>query len=62
MRRRKANPLKVTSFRLPDDVHVFLRQQAASQDRTMTWILVEILKQYMNYLSEQAKQPKVVKK
>jgi predicted DNA-binding protein len=59
--RRKSNkqPLHVTSFRLPPDVKAFLHSQGAEKQRTMSWILVDIVRLYMNYLNEQAKQPKV---
>ena len=59
--RRKSNKevLQVTSFRLPLDVKTFLHEQSVSQDRTMSWILVEVVRLYMNYLNEQKKQPKV---
>jgi len=60
-RKSRKEPLSVTSFRLPPDVKTFLHEQAATQDRTMSYCLVEILRLYINYLSEQKKQPKVQK-
>ena len=61
-RKSKKEPLQVTSFRLPLDVKTFLRGEADEKRRTMSFILVDIVRLYMNYLSEQAKQPRVVKK
>ncbi|MFA5897688.1 MAG: hypothetical protein WC829_01115 [Hyphomicrobium sp.] len=61
MRKSKKEPLQVTSFRLPPDVKAFLHAQAAAQERTMSFCLVAIMRLYMNYLSEQAKQPKIKK-
>ena len=60
-RKSKKEPLQVTSFRLPPDVKAFLHGEATSKDRTMSYVLVEIIRLYMNYLSEQKKQPKVSK-
>jgi len=60
-RKSKREPLQVTSFRLPLDVKTFLHGEAVSKDRTMSYVLVEIVRLYMNYLAEQAKQPKVKK-
>ena len=61
-RKSKKEPLAVTSFRLPLDVKTFLKVRADEQRRTMSFVLVDIVRMYMNYLSEQAKQPKIVKK
>ena len=47
--------------RLPLDVKTFLRGRADDERRTMSFVLVDIVRMYMNYLSEQAKQPKVKK-
>lgn len=60
-RKSRKEPLQVTSFRLPLDVKTFLHGQAAEQRRTMSFILVDIVRLYMNYLAEQKKQPKVAK-
>lgn len=60
-RKSKKEPLQVTSFRLPLDVKTFLRGRADNERRTMSFVLVDIVRMYMNYLSEQAKQPKVKK-
>jgi predicted DNA-binding protein len=61
MRKRKKEPLQVTSFRLPPDVKAFLTTTAKEKDRTMSYCLVEVMRLYMNFLSEQAKQPKIKK-
>ena len=62
MRKRgRPEPLKVTSFRLPTDIDQFLDEQAKAQDRTRSYVLVQVMRMYMNYLAEQAKQPKVGK-
>ena len=61
-RKSKKEPLQVTSFRLPLDVKTFLRKEADEKRRTMSFVLVDIVRLYANYLAEQAKQPKVVKK
>ena len=58
MRGRKKNPLKVTSFRLPEDVMAFLKARAVDERRTMSFVLIDILRLYMNYQTEKAKQPK----
>ena len=58
MRGRKKNPLKVTSFRLPDDMLAFLKARAVAADRTMSYILLEILSLYKNYEEGKASQPK----
>lgn len=60
-RKSKKEPLQVTSFRLPPDVKTFLHGLATEQRRTMSFCLVEIIRLYMNYLSEQKKQPKIAK-
>lgn len=60
-RKSKKEPLSVTSFRLPPDVKAFLHERAASEDRTMSYCLVEIIRLYINYVQEQKKQPKVSK-
>ena len=60
MRKRgRPEPLHVTSFRLPPDVDKFLNEQAVAQDRTRSYVLVQVMRMYMNFVSEQAKQPKV---
>ena len=58
MRGRKKNPLKVTSFRLPEDVMAFLKARAVDERRTMSFVLIDILRLYINYQVEKAKQPK----
>ena len=58
MRGRKKNPLKVTSFRLPDDMLAFLKARAVAADRTMSYILLEILSLYKNYEEGKAAAPK----
>lgn len=60
-RKSKKEPLSVTSFRLPPDVKTFLHERAASEDRTMSWVLVEIIRLYINFITEQKKQPKILK-
>ena len=57
-RKSKKEPLQVTSFRLPLDVKTFLHERSTAEDRTMSYVLVEILRLYINYLAEQKKQPK----
>ena len=59
MKRRGKEPLSVTSFRLPPDVKAFLDTESEKQDRTRSYILVGVMRMYIAYLSEQAKQPKV---
>lgn len=59
---KPGKPLSVTSFRLPVDVREFLRQRARKEDRNMSYILVGVLRLWMNYLIEKEKQPKVAKK
>ena len=58
MRGRKKNPLKFTSFRLPEDVMAFLKARAVEERRTMSFVLIDILRLYINYQVEKAKQPK----
>ena len=58
MRGRKKNPLKVTSFRLPDEMLAFLKARAVAADRTMSYILLEILTLYKNFEEGKAKAPK----
>ena len=60
-KKRKSEPMKVTSFRLPLDVHEWLMEQAKANDRTMSYVLLGILKLYKNYQDEQKKQPQVTK-
>lgn len=60
MRKRgRPEPLKVTSFRLPKDVDAFLDEQSKAQDRTRSYVLVQVMRMYISYLGEQSKQPKV---
>ena len=61
-RKSKKEPLQVTSFRLPLDVKTFLRKKADADHRTISYILVDYIRKWINYESEEAKQPKVVKK
>ena len=59
MRKRgRPEPLHVTSFRLPPDVKAFLDERSQEEDRTRSYILVRVMRMYMNYISEQNKQPK----
>ena len=60
MRKRKKpeNVLKVTSFRLPQDVKDFLAAKAVEMDRTMSYVLVDYLRMWKNYEIEQKKQPR----
>ncbi len=60
MRKRKKpeDVLKVTSFRLPQDVKDFLHAKAAEMDRTMSYILVDYLRMWRNYEIEKKKQPR----
>ena len=58
-RKSKKEPLSVTSFRLPPDVKTFLHERAAADQRTMSFVLVEVLRLYMNFIAEQKKQPKI---
>ena len=60
-RKSKKEPLQVTSFRLPLDVKTFLHERSALEDRTMSYVLVEILRLYINFITEQKKQPKTSK-
>ena len=59
MRKRKKpeDVLKVTSFRLPQDVKDFLRKHAEAADRTMSWTLIEYLRRWQKYEAEEAQQP-----
>ena len=57
-RKSKKEPLAVTSFRLPLDVKAFLKKLSVDKDRTISYVLVEIVRLYKNYLDEEAKQPK----
>ena len=61
-RKSKKEPLQVTSFRLPLDVKGFLKGLSEERDRTISYVLVEIVRLYKNYLEAESKQPKVVKK
>ena len=62
MRKKKpSEPMEVRSYRIPHDIYDFLKAQAKEQDRPMSYILINILRLYMNYLTEQAKQPRVAK-
>ena len=60
MRKRKKpeDVLKVTSFRLPQDVKDFLARKAAEADRTMSYMLVDYLRMWKNYEIEKKKQPR----
>ena len=49
--------MRVTSFRLPLDVHEFLRSEAEKQERTMSFVLVGVLRLWINYAKEKKKQP-----
>ena len=60
-RKSKKEPLAVTSFRLPLDVKEFLKRLATEKDRTISYVLVEIVRLYKNYLDGEAKQPKTKK-
>ena len=57
-RKSRKEPLAVTSFRLPLDVKAFLKKLSVDKDRTISYVLVEIVRLYKNYLDEEAKQPK----
>ena len=61
MRKRKPVVLSVTSFRLPPDIHDYLRKRADAEDTTMTHILVRVLRLWYNYENAQSKQPAVPK-
>ena len=60
MRKRKKpeDVLKVTSFRLPQDVKDFLAAKAVEMDRTMSYVLVDYLRMWKNYEIEKKKQPR----
>ena len=58
MRGRKKNPLKVTSFRLPEDVMTFLKSRAVSERRTMSFVLIDVLRLWMSYELGKAAAPK----
>ena len=60
MRKRKKpeDVLKVTSFRLPQDVKDFLAAKAVEMDRTMSYVLVDYLRMWKNYEVEKKKQPR----
>jgi len=58
-RKAKKEPLQVTSFRLPLDVKAFLKKKSTEADRTMSYVLVDYLRKWQNYESEEAKQPKI---
>ena len=60
-RKSKKEPLAVTSFRLPLVVKAFLKRLSVEKDRTISYVLVEIVRLYKNYLDEEAKQPKAKK-
>ena len=59
MRKRgKPEPLHVTSFRLHPEVKAFLDEQAQAQDRTRSYILVQVMRLYIDFLKKQAEQPR----
>ncbi len=58
MRKSKKEPLAVTSFRLPLDVKNFLKKKADADKRTMSYVLVEYMRRWIHFESEEAKQPK----
>lgn len=60
-RKSKKEPLAVTSFRLPLDVKAFLKKLSVEKDRTISYVLVEIVRLYKNYIEEAGKQPKLPK-
>ena len=61
MRKSKKEPLAVTSFRLPLDVKSFLKKKAVEQDRTISYVLVEYVRRWLDYEETEAKQPKIKK-
>ena len=58
MRKSKREPMAVTSFRLPLDVKAFLKKKAVEERRTMSFVLVEYVRRWINYEAAEAKQPK----
>lgn len=64
MRKRKKpeDIARVTSFRLKDDVRAFLKSKADAADRTMSYMLDDFLRRWMQYDTTEAQQPKVPKK
>lgn len=58
MRRRKKEIMAVTSFRLPVDVKDFLKARAAEQDRTMSYVLVAFMRQWIAFADAKAQQPR----
>jgi predicted DNA-binding protein len=57
-KRQHPEPMHVTSFRLPPDVRDFLTQQSIAQDRTKSYILVQVMRLYIGFLKKQAEQPR----
>ena len=57
-RKGKKEPLAVTSFRLPLDVKAFLKGKAEANRRTISFILVDYIRQWINFESAKSKQPK----
>ena len=53
--------MQVTSFRLPLDVKAFLKSKAVADNRTMSFILIEYVRKWISYETEEAKQPKTKK-
>lgn len=57
-RKSKKEPLAVTSFRLPLDVKAFLKGKAIEQQRTISFVLVEYVRRWIEYEKVEAQQPK----
>lgn len=61
MRRRK-NPnelMEVSSFRLPGDVKAFIRGKANAAERSMSFIVIDYFRRWMEWENTESKQPKV---
>lgn len=58
MRKSKKTALSVTSFRLPQDVKDFLKRKAEADKRTISYVLIDFVRQWIAYDAAQAKQPK----
>ncbi|MDE2103162.1 MAG: hypothetical protein KGL39_38305 [Patescibacteria group bacterium] len=62
MRRKSTKePMQVTSFRLPLDVKAFLKSKAEADKRTMSYIFIDLVRRWILFETEQAKQPKIKK-
>lgn len=54
-RKSRKPPVTITSFRLPDDIKQFIERQAAKDNRSRTYVVVEILRMYKSYVENKGK-------